>query len=201
MSGQQRVGRFGWKANVASLRTQAGTVSSPAEVLRNINTLLYRSTATHQFATFFLAHLDGATLRLSFSNAGHNWPVVLRPNGERVYLECGGTILGILESAAYEEDRVTLAPGDVVVLYTDGISEADDGTGEQFGDARLCDFVHSLPRGLAAREVADRVMLRLREFLGAVEPQDDMTLLVLRVLEPVPAAASPADEPAIAGAR
>jgi sigma-B regulation protein RsbU (phosphoserine phosphatase) len=185
----------------ASLRTQAGTVSSPAAVLRNINTLLYHSTATHQFATFFLAHLDGANLRMSFSNAGHNWPVVLRKSGERVYLERGGTILGILEGAAYEEDHVALEPGDVVVLYTDGISEASTVNGDQFGDARLCDFVHGLPAGLTAREVADHVFGAVHEFLGDVEPQDDMTLLVLRVLEPVPAEriAMPVQETVAAG--
>ncbi len=168
----------------ASLRTQADSVSSLGAILRNINSLLYRSTATHQFATFFLARIDGENLRLSFSNAGHNWPVVLRPNGERVFLERGGTILGILEQVNYEEDQVTLRPGDRVVLYTDGISEAANADGEQFGEQRLCDVVHAMPRDLSARELAERVLVGLREFLGDVEPQDDMTLLVVRVLEP-----------------
>jgi sigma-B regulation protein RsbU (phosphoserine phosphatase) len=178
----------------ASLRTQAGSVSSLGTILRNINSLLYRSTATHQFATFFLARIDGADLRLAFSNAGHNWPVVLRPNGERVFLERGGTILGILEDVDYEEDHVALKPGDRVVLYTDGISEAANGAGEQFGEQRLCEVVHALPRDLSARELAERLLVALREFLGDVEPQDDMTLLVVRVLEP---AAVPADGAAV----
>lgn len=170
----------------AALRTQAATVSAPAAILRAINTLLYRSTAIHQFATFFLARVDGDRLRLSFSNAGHNWPVLLRPGGERQHLERGGLILGIVEGTEFEEDQVTLAPGDVVVLYTDGVTEATNGSGEQFGEERVCEVVGSLPRGLPARAVAERVLGALHEFLDGAEPQDDVTLLVLRVTEPAP---------------
>jgi sigma-B regulation protein RsbU (phosphoserine phosphatase) len=84
----------------------------------------------------------------------------------------------------YEEDQVALRPGDRVVLYTDGISEAANVDGEQFGEQRLCEVVHAMPRDLSARELAERLLVALREFLGDVEPQDDMTLLVVRVLEP-----------------
>ncbi len=151
----------------ASLRTQAGAVSSLAAILRNINSLLYRSTATHQFATFCLARIDGETLQLSFSNAGHNWPVVLRPGGERIYLERGGTILGSFENSAYEEDQVTLRPGDRVVFYTDGISEAANAAGEQFGEQRLCEVVQGLDRDRSAHEIADGVLAALPAAPGA----------------------------------
>jgi serine phosphatase RsbU (regulator of sigma subunit) len=170
----------------ASLRTQAtGSVATIPTMLRTINSLLYRSTAIQQFATFFLARVDGHTLKMTFSNAGHNWPIVLKAGGGREYLERGGTVLGILDSIEFEEATLSLSPGDRVVLYTDGISEAEDASREQFGDQRLCEIVESLPKDLCAREVAEHVMGALREFLGDVEPQDDMTLLVLRVLEPV----------------
>ena len=184
----------------ASLRTQADSVSSLGEILRNINSLLYRSTATHQFATFFLARI-GADLKLSFSNAGHNWPVVLRPNGDRVFLERGGTILGILEQVNYEEDHIALKAGDRVVLYTDGISEAANAEGEQFGEQRLCEVVHAMPHDLSAREVAEQLLAALREFLGQVEPQDDMTLMVVRVLEPKAVETSRAPIPEAVAAR
>uniref|UniRef100_A0A832I116 PPM-type phosphatase domain-containing protein n=1 Tax=Eiseniibacteriota bacterium TaxID=2212470 RepID=A0A832I116_UNCEI len=173
----------------ASLRTLAGTGEPLARILAHMNALLYRSTAHHQFATFFLARVDGARLALSFSNAGHNWPVVVRPNGERVFLERGGAPLGILEDMRFEEGQVDLAPGDRVVLYTDGISEATNADGEQFGEARLCAYVSSLPLDLPARDVAERVIAHLREFLDGVEAQDDITLLVLRVVQPSPAVA------------
>jgi sigma-B regulation protein RsbU (phosphoserine phosphatase) len=129
---------------------------------------------------------------MSYCNAGHNWPVVVRRDGRREFLEKGGTILGIIEHLELEESSIDLAPGDVVVLYTDGISEAANAANEMFGDPRLCDCVAAVPRQLGARGVAEHVLADLRTFLGDVEPQDDITLLVLRVPEPV-AAASPRD--------
>ncbi len=173
----------------AALRTQAGSETSVAAILRNINALLYRSTSLHQFATFFLARIDGRSLHMTFCNAGHNWPLVLRRDGRREFLERGSTILGILEHLDIEEGSIDLSPGDVVVLYTDGVSEATNSNNEQFSDPRVCDCVAALPRTLTARGVAEGVLGELREFLGSVEPQDDITLLVLRVLEPVPSVA------------
>ena len=181
----------------ASLRTQSESAGSLTGILRNINSLLYRSTASHQFATFFLARVDGERLQLAFSNAGHNWPIVLRAGREPLFLEKGGTPLGILADAEFEEAFVTLAPGDRVVLYTDGISEATNADGEQYGESRLCDFVRALPRHLDARTVAERVIGELHSFLGHVEPQDDITLLVMRVFEPV--AETAADKPVLSG--
>jgi sigma-B regulation protein RsbU (phosphoserine phosphatase) len=168
----------------ASLRTQAANVRSPAGILCNINHLMYRSTAVQQFATFFLARVDGERLELSFSNAGHNWPVLLRADGERRFLARGGLILGFQERVEFEEENVSLLSGDLVVLYTDGISEAADATGEQFGEERLYAALSALPRTLPAREVTERVLATLREFLDGTEAQDDITLLVLKVLEP-----------------
>jgi phosphoserine phosphatase RsbU/P len=168
----------------ASLRTQAANVRSPAEILRNINHLMYRSTAVQQFATFFLARVDGERMELSFSNAGHNWPVLQRAGVERRFLQRGGLILGFQEKVEFEEERVSLLPGDVVVLYTDGISEAADAAGEQFGEERLYAALSAMPRTLSARDVAERLLATLREFLDGVEAQDDITLLVLKALEP-----------------
>ncbi len=168
----------------AALRTQSGTDPEIPRILRNISSLLYRSTAIQQFATFFLARLEAGPLRLSFSNAGHNWPVVLRKGGERVFLETGGPLLGILEDARYEESAVTLAGGDVVVFYTDGVSEAQNASGELFGEERIYRYVESLRGGCGAREIGERLLDELGSFLAGVEPQDDITLLVLRVLEP-----------------
>jgi sigma-B regulation protein RsbU (phosphoserine phosphatase) len=171
----------------ASLRTQAESVGALPDILRNINALMYRSTEIQQFATFFLGRVDCGPSRLAFSNAGHNWPILMRANGEKMFLERGGTLLGIMEGVRFEEGHAALNPGDRVVLYTDGISEATNAEGEQFGEERLVNFVQSLPRDMSARRVAEQILEALREFLGPVEPQDDMTLLVLRALEPVAA--------------
>ena len=179
----------------AALRTQSSPGASLPEILRNINQLLYRSTAIQQFATFFLARLDGRSLKLTFSNAGHNWPVILRRGGRRIFLEKGGTILGILEDADFEEAEVALATGDVAILYTDGVNEAQNALGQIFGEERIYEVVESLPRDLSANEIADRLLDALAEFLEGVEPQDDITLLVLRVLEPSPVPAATTGEP------
>jgi sigma-B regulation protein RsbU (phosphoserine phosphatase) len=173
----------------ASLRTQSGSGQDLSSILANINALLYRSSAHHQFATFFLARVDGERLTLRFSNAGHNYPVVMRASGERVFLERGGVPLGVLEGMPFEEAEVGLAPGDRVIFYTDGISEALNAEGEQYGEGRLCAAVDALPGDLPAREVAERVIAHLHEFLDGVEPQDDITLLVLRVFERAPVSA------------
>ena len=178
----------------ASLRTQAGSIVSVAEILRNINSLVYRATAVHQFATFFIARVEDHTLHMTFSNAGHNFPVVIRRGAEPMFLERGGTVLGIVDGAAYEEGRVSLHAGDLMVLYTDGISEAMNRDGELYSDARLYELVRSFPHHLSAREVTDQILEALRQFLDGEEPRDDMTLMVLRVLEPEPARRTPALE-------
>ena len=185
----------------ASLRTQAGNVHALPDVLRNINALLYRSTESHQFATFFLARIECHPPRLTFSNAGHNWPVLVHGRGEPQFLDRGGPLLGVFENAKFEQGVVALTAGDCVVLYTDGISEAANATEEQFGDERLVELVRSLPRDLEAREVAQRILDGLHGFLGSVEPQDDMTLLILRTLGPIPASTDPEPTHEVAAAR
>ncbi len=167
----------------ASLRTQANSGAPVSAIMKNINSLVYRSTAVHQFATFFLAQVEEDTLRMSFTNAGHNHPVIFRRNGERLSLERGGVVVGIMERADYEEDQVVLEPGDRVVLYTDGISEASDGNGELYGEERLYALVQSLPHALSAQQVVERIQEGVRSFVGVQDPADDMTLMVLRVLD------------------
>ena len=167
----------------AALRTQARSVESPAEILRNINALVYRSTAVHQFATFFLARVSPDGRRMAYANAGHNWPAVLRKNGEREWLKTGGTILGIMEDVAMEEGVLSLTAGDVLVFYTDGISEATNAEGELYTEDRLIDFVAALPPALNPEAIAVSILREIERHLGRLEAQDDRTLVVLRVQE------------------
>ncbi len=178
----------------ASLRTLARADRSVRDMLSDINTLVFQSTESSQFATFFLAHVDARRMQMTFSNAGHNWPVLVRNDGECRALERGGLLLGILDDVTFEEEIVALREGDVIVFYTDGISEAAAADGEMFGDDRLTEFVRTLPRDLPAQAVADRVLQEVACHLGAVEPQDDCTLVVVRVLAPehAPVTAEPA---------
>ena len=167
----------------ASLRTQAMTVPSVSKVLGNINQLVYRSASVSQFATFFLARMDGRDLRLHYSNAGHNFPIVYRRDRERIMLERGGTVIGILEHAAFEEDAIALLPGDRVLLYTDGINEAMNAASDMYGEERIHALMESLSPTHSAQATVEALLADVRKFLDGIEPGDDMTVMVLRVLD------------------
>lgn len=167
----------------ASVRTQAGVVESPAAMMATMNVLACQRASTGQFATFFLAVLHEPTLRLRFTNAGHNHPVLMRASGERVLLEQGGCVVGLLDGPAFDEGAVTLEPGDRILFYTDGVSEAERGDGEMFGEERLYALLDSAPRDLPAERLVDLVLAGVRAHLDGVEPGDDITVMALRVLE------------------
>jgi serine phosphatase RsbU (regulator of sigma subunit) len=174
----------------ASLRTQAPIASSVGAMVSNVNQMLCQGVANGQFATMFLGRVDEESMTLSYVNAGHNHPVLVRAGGKRELLDKGGPMVGILEGIPFEEAKVALAPGDRVVIYTDGLSEAMDAQQEMYGDERLVDFAASLPVDQSARESTDSIMAGLSSFLNGEEPQDDMTLMVLRVFgTPAPAPA------------
>jgi sigma-B regulation protein RsbU (phosphoserine phosphatase) len=154
-----------------------------------------------QFVTFFLGKLDESSLTLSFSNAGHNYPFVSRQKGPRAFLETGGLILGMFDGADFQEDRVTLAEGDRLVLYTDGINEAVNGNGDEYGEERLYEIVQTAPGHLSARELVEHILEDHRAFLDGAEAQDDVTVMVLRVFEPDPAPRDPGAERVGADAR
>jgi serine phosphatase RsbU (regulator of sigma subunit) len=174
----------------ASLRTQAGSERSVAAMMHKINALVCQRADTGQFATVFLAWIDERSLTLRYTNAGHNFPVLLGRNGHRL-LDRGGTVVGIAEGLSWEEEEVALEAGDRLLLYTDGVSEGTNASGEMFGEERLYALLDGAPPDLPAPALVDRVLEGLRGFLGEVEPNDDVTVLALRVLgAPEPPAAS-----------
>lgn len=166
----------------ASLRTQAPTVPSTRDIMLAINRLTHELTAAHQFATFFLGRVDERTLELTYTNAGHNPPMLVRANGAIEELETGGTVVGILDFATFEEGTVTLAPGDRLVVFSDGLTEGESPARELYGEERLRTLLRSLPRDLGAAATIERVTADLDRHLGGHEAGDDVTVLVLRVL-------------------
>ncbi len=167
----------------ASLRTQAPLAAGVAQIVANINRLVCEISPAGQFATLFLGHVDEVTMRFSYVNAGHNPPVLLGADGSRRLLEEGGTVVGVSELVPYAEGAVTLAPGDRVVFYTDGLSEGMNARREMYGDDRVVEFAAGLPARQNPREQIDAILGDLTRFLAGVEPQDDITLMVLRVRE------------------
>jgi hypothetical protein len=165
----------------ASLRTQTTDELRVGAVMASMNALLCRRYRTGQFATFFLATVDG-DLSLRFTNAGHNFPMLFRDGAPPRTLETGGLVVGMLEGPPYEEEVVPLLPGDRVLFYTDGLSEGARADGEMFGEERIAELFRALPVDLSARELVDRTLAGFRDFLGDAEAGDDVTVMVLRVL-------------------
>jgi hypothetical protein len=166
----------------ASLRTQAGAVASPAAIMRTMNSLACQRTSTGQFATFFLAAIHEPTMTLRYTNGGHNFPLLLRADGSRRTLEVGGTVIGMLEEMPFEEEAIELKSGDRLVVYTDGVTEAARGDHEMFGEERLIALLENSPRGDSAEQLVKSVLNGVTEFLGEIEPGDDITVMALRVL-------------------
>ena len=163
-----------------SLLTEIRNEFTMRAVMRKVNALLHESTERDKFVTFFYGVLDWKNRVLNFSNAGHNPPLLLRAGGQAQYLLEGGVALGVLPDARYEERPLALAPGDVLVLYTDGISEAESPAGEQFGTGRLEGAVRRLAAGTAP-EMVKGVVDEVTAWAGERGASDDLTLVVLKV--------------------
>jgi sigma-B regulation protein RsbU (phosphoserine phosphatase) len=163
-----------------TIRSAALVETSPLAALTKANSLLLQESRSDMFLTAFYGMLDTETGRLVYANAGHNRPLWLRAaTGEVQELPSWGTILGSFQEIAPEEREVGLAPGDLLVLYTDGLSEAFDARGRQFGTDRLRNVVAAHPSA-SARTVLDEVIRAVNEFAGDVSLSDDLTLLVTR---------------------
>jgi len=134
---------------------------------------------SNRFITFFFSVLDAASGKLRFANAGHNPPIVMRASGEAQMLEGGGPVLGIIPIAPYSEQNASLAPGDLLVLYSDGVTEASNLNYDEFGEER---FIRVLceNRARSAHEIVEAVTAALKEFTAGAPQADDITLVVAR---------------------
>jgi len=153
---------------------------APGDVLTRVNEELSRDNDNAMFVTAFIARLDLASGELRYTNAGHNPPLVRRAGGavER-YATRHGAVLGAAEGVTYGESSAVLSPGDTLLLYTDGVSEAMDTSERLFTEARLQEVVREAPAG-SAREMAAAVVAALDIFADGAEQADDITLLSLR---------------------
>lgn len=153
------------------------------EACRRLNQLLCSRTAVERFASLFWCYYDPAAAQLHYVNAGHLPPILVRggdsgpPRLER--LDSGGPVLGVIPDAVYREGVTAFAPGDALVMFSDGLVEATNGDGEEFGEARLVELVSEHWRRPAA-EIQDAVLERVREFIGRRPLDDDLTLLVVK---------------------
>jgi phosphoserine phosphatase RsbU/P len=164
---------------LASLRAFAASERSPRDVVTSVNRALCRQKDLRRFVTLFYALYDSATRVLTYTNAGHNPPLVLRRAGSCERLAIGGTVTGIFDEGTFEEGRVTLEPGDRLVLYTDGITEARSAGGDEFEDEGLLKTLERC-RGLDAQSMVDAVFNDVGTFAGG-RLQDDATAVVAAI--------------------
>ncbi|HKA25536.1 MAG TPA: SpoIIE family protein phosphatase, partial [Candidatus Eisenbacteria bacterium] len=167
----------------ATLRGETSHEVTVPEVPERANRLLMESMeGSSKFVTFFYGALEPGTSRLRYSNAGHNPPYLLRADGTLEQLETGGLLLGIFPHATYEEGVVDLRPGDVIVLFTDGVTEAEDRHKGQFGEERLIALLKEA-RGGDARAIGDRICQEVLKFSKGLQMADDLTVVVVKVRE------------------
>jgi phosphoserine phosphatase RsbU/P len=206
----------------ASLRSYAPIAASTdaeiTDLISSMNSLLHASTAANSYATFFYAQYDERTRTLTYVNAGHNPPLLVRAGSdesdsrpaagrtalsarassssaataiaedesavaldcETIWLTTGGTVIGIFDNTEYEQETVALQPGDVLVAYTDGVTEATNARREEYGNDRLRESVISR-RHLAASAISDGITAELEAWTEGTTPHDDITLVIMKI--------------------
>jgi phosphoserine phosphatase RsbU/P len=163
----------------AAVHAQADIHDSLVKTISAVNRYLVDSIPANRFVTLFYAELDPQNGSLSFLNAGHNPPLIVHTGGTMEQLASGGLPLGIMTNADFREGRTKLYPGDVLVIYSDGVSEATNPSGEEFGPTRLYEVV---ARNLEASAggIRDRIESALTKFCQGTPAADDITLVIVK---------------------
>jgi len=168
----------------AAIHAQSDAHDSIVSTIQAVNKYLTESIPPNRFVTLFYAELNPELGRLTFLNAGHNPPLIVHAGGTMEQLASGGLPLGIMADAEFREGRTQLLPGDVLVIYSDGVSEAVNPTGEEFGPTRLYEVV---ARNLdaSASGIRDRIESALTKFCQGTPAADDITLVIVKRLAEV----------------
>src|SRR5208337_1596581 len=164
----------------ASLKTLAMTAGSLSDLVGRMNTYACSNSQNGcRFTTTFLAEYDPASRSLIYVNAGHNAPILRRGTGAIERLQAGGIPLGIQENAPYDSGMVTLQSGDLLVIFTDGVVEAENERTEEYGEARLLTTLYANP-AVTPSVLLNTIVLDLDRFVGNAPQHDDVTLMLLR---------------------
>lgn len=166
----------------AGLRAAIRDNTSIKEIFSKVNVMLQESTDAEQFVTAFYGVLDAKGRMFTCANAGHNPPLLLSADGSLRRLETGGLILGIQQSPGYQEEPIQLQPGDCLIFYTDGVTEAHNELEEEFGEQRLIQILRQ-SNHLAAEELQKEIYHQISKFVGQLGLGDDVTIVVLKVLQ------------------
>ena len=169
----------------ATIRSQSHPNVSSRECIRRANDQLVRNTDWGRFATLFYGILEPGEGRFLYCNAGHNPPLLVGGSNESRRLETGGLIIGFAEDARYEEEAIGMAPGDFLVIHSDGITEARNEADEEFGEERL-ESILLRRRGSTSKQLIDHIFAEVARHAGKAPQTDDMTLVVIRRMAPAP---------------
>jgi phosphoserine phosphatase RsbU/P len=151
---------------------------STARMVSELNQQLHATTSPEKYATFFFAIYDQTTGLMTYTNAGHLQPVLFR-DGAATLLDVNGTVVGAFPFSKYEESKIELRSGDLLVCYTDGITEPENEYGEMFGEERLIELV-AKNADREEGQIIETVMESVRQWTGVPELSDDMTVLLAR---------------------
>ncbi len=161
----------------AAVKVTAAHWVNPSDLCHRVNQLACSNGASDKFISFFYAVLDTKTHRLTYCNCGHNPPILLRANGDVERLSAGGTLVGLRAGELFQEALVSLGEGDRLVLFTDGLSEAEDASAEQYGEERLVEELRASDR-VSADEILSRIVDDVTAHCNGVFT-DDATAVVL----------------------
>ncbi len=163
----------------AAVHSQVASHQSLADTIAAVNRYLADNIPANRFVTLFYAELDPTTGALLFLNAGHNPPIIIHAAGTTEQLGAGGIPLGIMADAPYREGRAQLQPGDVLVVYSDGVTETQNPQGEEYGPELLLDAV-TRNTGLSAAAIRDKIEASLTKFAQGTPAVDDITLVIVK---------------------
>jgi sigma-B regulation protein RsbU (phosphoserine phosphatase) len=163
----------------AALHSELDPLYKLEEMVGKLNNFVHRSSAPNSFITFFFCELNRKSGEMRFINAGHNPPLILKKNGKIERLESSGLCLGMFPSSTYEINTITMEPGDMALLFTDGITESRNKKNEEFSEKRLTSLIKKRPK-LSAQKLLDKIHDEVGKFTSGTDQMDDMTLVVIK---------------------
>jgi len=174
---------MGMAAARSILRSVARRGGGPSRILRDANLRLHRDLGRQLLLTLVYAVLDSQTKTLNYCNAGHNPPLLVKASGKWRALKTGGLLLGVFDKQQYKSETVNLEKGDVVLFYTDGLTDAHTPLPHrvEFGEERILDFLLE-HRHLRASAIIEAFLNQIKEFTAGAHQHDDLTLVVIKVL-------------------
>ena len=162
-------------------RTVAGQGLNPSQIVKNINDTMGESNESGMFITLFVGMIDLLSGRMTYCNAGHNPPIIINKQGDASFMELISNVpAGVFEGMEYEQQEMDTVDGLTILLYTDGLTEAEDMEKKQFGEDRLIELLTN-SQGESAMELVNHVASSVGNFVREAEQSDDLTIMAVRI--------------------